>query len=366
MSKQQRQKKTGLLEKEISFGPVTLVQKALFAKHLAIMLKSGLTVSESLSIAIDSSSGRLKKVLESVLKSVQAGHSLSSSFSNYKDVFPSLFVSATYAGEESGTLDENLSHIAEQLEKEKNLVSKIKSAMFYPIVVLIAVFILGLVISFLVLPKIVPLFEGLKIELPLTTRGLIWFSHLIQSNGLILFLGVIIVVFFFVWLFRQKFFRPISHYLLLKTPVIKKVARHTNLARFCRTLATLLKSGLTIDQSLKISRDTINNYYYKKALSKICQRIGRGVKLSELLDGFESLFPKMAARMIRVGEESGKLEETLFYLADFYEEEVDASTKKMTVIIEPALLIVVGLLVAVLALSIITPIYEITGNIRGR
>lgn len=358
------EQKKNILDLDISFGRVSLVQKALFAKHLSVALKAGLPIIESLEIARDSTTGKLKKTLSKVLEAVKSGSSVSKAFNRYPKVFSGLFIGVTSAGEASGTLVENLENISIQLEKEKDLLSKIKGAMLYPIVVLGAAFILGLTMAFLVLPKITPLFEGLKMNLPFTTRALIWFSNFIQNNGLIFFISIVFFVVFLIWLVRQKFSRPITHYLLLKSPVVKKISRNTNIARFCRTLGTLLKSGLTIDQSLEITKNTVGNYYYKKVLEQIVPRIGKGGKLSENLDQFSNLFPIIVTKMIKVGEESGSLEEALFYLADFYEVEVNNATKSLSTIIEPVLLIIIGLVVAFLALSIITPIYEITGNIK--
>jgi len=359
-----KQNKSKNLNKDISFGRVGLAQKALLAKHLSVMLKSGLTITESLSIALDSSSGSLRKTLQGVLKSVESGQPLSSSFERYPKVFSGLFISATHAGESSGTLGENLEHLAEQLEKDKELVAKIKGAMLYPIVVLIAAFFLGLAMAFLVLPKITPLFEGLKMDLPVTTRGLIWFSHFVQDYGTALFAGIVGFVIFMIWLVKQKFIHPVTHWLFLKVPIIKKISINANLVRFSRTLGTLLKSGLNIDEALVITKDTVGNYYYKKALESASARIGKGTKLSDNLEQYPKLFPKMTTRMVRVGEESGRLEETLLYLAGFYEVEVDTATKFLATAIEPILLIFIGLTVGFLALSIITPIYNITGNIR--
>jgi len=349
---------------DLDIGRVNLTQKAIFAKNLSVMLKSGLAITEALSIAQSSATGKLKSILGKVLKSVESGSSLSKSFAQYPKVFPGIFISATNAGEASGTLVENLENVSEQLEKEKELVSKIKGAMLYPIVVLIAAFILGMVLAFVVLPKITPLFEGLKIDLPLTTQGLIWFSNFVQDYGVYLFIGIIAFVVLTIWLLRRKFSKPFVHWFLLKTPIIKKISKSTNLARFSRTLAMLLKSGISIDKALGIIKETTGNYYYQKALNRISQDIQKGTKLSDNLALSNKLFPVMLTRMIKVGEESGKFEETLFYLADYYELEVDTATKSLSTAIEPFLLIMIGLVVGFLALSIITPIYDITGGIK--
>jgi type II secretory pathway component PulF len=357
-------KKTSILESSISLGGVSRTQKALFAKHLAVMLQSGLTISEALDIVEDSAKGKFKKILQGVSRAVKSGRPFSKALARYSKVFSGLFINATYAGESAGTLTENLENVAEQLRKENTLISKVKGAMLYPIVILVATFILGMVLSFVVLPKITPLFEGLRMDLPITTKALIWFSHFVQDYGVYLFFGIIAVVFFMAWLLRQKFTQPVTHWVVLNLPILKRITRNTNLARFSRILGTLLKSGVNIDEALEITKSSINNYYYKQALDKVSKSVGRGTKLSANLNQFDNLFPKLATRMIQVGEESGKFEETLFYLASFYEAEVDNATKSLSTAIEPILLAIIGLVVGFLALSIITPIYNITGNIR--
>lgn len=349
---------------EINVGQIKLETKALFAKHLAIMQKAGLTLIESLEIILESATGKFKHVLTGVLKSIESGNTLSSSFSRYPKVFNSVFISSIYAGESSGTLDQSLENLAVQLEKERELHLKIKGAMLYPSVVLSAAFILGSVLSFLVLPKIIPLFEGLNMKLPFTTRLLISFSHFMERNGTFVFVGLILFLVFMFWLVKQKFVKPFTHLLFLKIPIVKNIVKNANLARFSRTLGMLLKSGLSIDSALQVTRDTMTNYYYAKSLSDVSIRVSKGVKLSENLEQYNNLYPKMVSKMILVGEESGRLDETLLYLSDYYDLEVDNSAKTLSTAIEPILLIIIGLVVGFLALSIITPIYSITGNIR--
>jgi type II secretory pathway component PulF len=363
-SKVVKKEKTSLFEAHVSFGGVSFTEKALFAKHLSIMLKSGLTLNESLNIIEDGAQGKFKKVLKKIGESINSGRSLSDSMKVFPKVFSSLFVSATYAGESSGTLTGNLEEVAKQLEKERELYSKIKGAMVYPIVVLVAAFILGLFLSFVILPKIVPLFEGLRVELPFSTRALIWFAHLLENYGAIILISIISFIIFIFWIVKRKFIKPLTHKLILGIPIIKNIAVNINLARFCRTLGTLLKSGLTINESIDVVKNSLNNYYYKKALAEVGKNIQKGNTLSSELKHNGELFPLVVSRMIQVGEESGNLSETLVYLADFYEIEVDSASKKLQTSIEPVLLIFIGLVVGFMAISIITPIYDITGNIQ--
>lgn len=351
-----------ILEKDINIGGTGLRQRAIFAKHLSIMLKSGITISEALEIVESSLSGKFKKIIGKILKSVQSGQSLSASFSQYPKIFSGIFAGATYVGEKSGTLSENLENVAIQLEKENNLKNKVKGAMLYPVIVLIAAFCLGLAITFFILPKILPLFKGLKVEFPLSTKILIWFSSIMESYGVYIFLVLSALAIILTWLARQKFSRPVTHWILLKLPLINKIIRQVNLSQFCGTLGMLLKSGLTVDEALRVAGETTTNYYYQKSINEISKHIDKGTTISDNLKKFKKLYPAMLVRMIMVGEKSGKLEETLFYLANFYETEVDNETKTLSTTIEPALLIMIGLVVGFLVVSIITPIYGITSG----
>lgn len=349
----------------ILYGRVSLTQKALFAKHMAIMLRSGLTITETLQTAVETASGRLKHILKEVAQSVQAGKPLSVALSGYEGVFSELFVNVVYAGEESGTLVENLENLSTQLEKEKDLRSKLLSSMIYPIIVFSATFILALVLAFVILPKMTPLFEGLKVDLPLSTQLLIILSDLVEENVVAIFIGFVIFMVATIFLLRRKFMRPFTHGTLLYLPFVKNVTRDVNLVLFARTLRMLLSSGLNIDETLDITHNAVSNFYYKRALKDISRTVRTGSKLSVNLMRFETLFPPIVSRMIRVGEESGQLEDTLLYLETFYEKEVDTSTKALAIAIEPVLLLFLGLGVGFLALAIITPIYTITGSISN-
>ncbi len=342
----------------------SLATRALFARHLAVMLKSGLTLMEALQVTRDSSHGSFRDVISDVMRAVETGRPLSQAFGDHDKIFGGLFIEATYAGEKSGTLPENLENIAKALEREKELASKIKGALMYPSVILAAAFMLAMGVSFFVLPKITPLFEGMRAKLPFATRALISFSHFISDYGHFFFVGIVVFVFMFAWTVRQKFSHPVTHLFALRTPLVGGMIRSANIARFTRTLGMLLKSGVNIDEAIEIARDSMGNYYYKLALDRVWRDVAKGSKLSDSLAQEAHLFPVIVTRMIKVGEESGKFEETLFYLASFYEDEVDASTKTLSTVLEPMLLLIIGLLVGGLALAIITPIYDITGGIR--
>ncbi len=353
-----------LLKKEITFGGVNLEQKAVLARQLAVMLQSGLTLSEALGTAQNSSRGKLKQVLGEVREAVESGRPLAAALGDYPKIFGGLFSSSVYAGESSGTLADNLKNVAVALEKERAIVSKVKGALIYPTIVLVATLVLGTVLAFTVLPKITRLFEGLNIELPATTRALISFAHFADAWGVIAFPLILTIIFLLVFAWRLRALQPITHKILLAIPLAKSLVRESNVSRFAGTLAMLLKSGVPVDEALKIASDTAGNFYFKNALVEVGENVKRGAKLAASLAAYPKLFPSLSTDLVRVGEESGKFEETLAYIAEFYEAEVDKTAKNVSTTLEPALLLFIGLIVAVFALSIITPIYELTGNIK--
>jgi len=356
-------KKNGFLAYEIVIGGIDASQKAVVAKQLAVTIEAGLPILEALAISRDSSQGRMKRILTEVMESVSTGHTLADSFARQPKYFSKLFVNSIYAGEESGTLSEAFRGLAVQMTKEKELIGKIRGALVYPLFVLLTAIILGMSISLFVLPKITPLFEGLNVKLPFTTIIIIEFSKLVQLYGYYLFPAIIGLIFLTFWAWRQKWAKPVTDILVLNMPVIKHISKGSNIVQFCRALATLLKSGLNVTQALEVAHDSVTNFYYRKALKSVADRVAKGTSINENLEQHQWIFPLIVTRMIKVGEESGRLEETLFYLADYFDNEVDASTKNLSTSIEPILLLSIGGIVAFLALSIITPIYEITGKI---
>ncbi|MCA9391816.1 type II secretion system F family protein [candidate division WWE3 bacterium] len=347
----------------LPFGKPSAGQMAIFAKQLSVMVRTGLPVTEALGITAESTSGPLKKAILEVLKSVESGTTLADAFDNQPQAFSKLFVSTMRAGEVSGTLEDNLTSLATQLTNEKNLMGKVKSAMYYPIVVVIAAIVMGAIVAFVVLPKMTPIFNSLRIDLPFATKVLLWVANLFQAYGVIIIPAIVIGTLALVTVLAQRFAQPFTHLVLIKFPIVKRISKNLGLARFCRNLAMLLTSGLNIVEAFETTKDTIGNYYYAKALEKVSWHIGRGGKISESISEYEDLFPKIITRMVEMGEKTGQLEEVLAYLGEYYENEVDVAVRTFSSTLEPLLLLGVGGLVAFIALAIITPIYQLTGGI---
>ena len=344
---------------------VPFSEKILFAKNLALMIRAGLPLRESISTIQEQSKSKLfKKVLASVLNDIENGQSLANSLSRHPKIFDSLYINMIRIGEESATLEESLDRLALYLKKSYELRGKIKSAMIYPSFVLGTTIVLGAGLVFFVLPKIVPLFKTLNVKLPLTTKILIGSVSAMQNYGLLILLITILlsVALFFIYRFKQVKF--VVHKIILKSPVIGKISKNVYISRFSQTLGVLLKSGLSVVSALRITRSSLENLVYKKEIEEIISYVQKGKLMSDYLKQKKELFPLMVSRMIGVGEKTGNLEETLLYLSDFYNEEVDNSVKNLSSVLEPILLIIIGLAVGFIALSIISPIYEITRGLH--
>ncbi|MFA6410426.1 MAG: type II secretion system F family protein [Candidatus Buchananbacteria bacterium] len=358
--------KTGF--SELSFGGVSLMEKVLMVKHLGTMIKSGINLNEALEVIADQTvSKKFKKIINDVLDRIKSGQSLANSLARYPKIFDPLIINIIKVGEESGTLESNLEYLSGELEDRLELRRNIRAAAFYPAIVFSATLGLGLILAYFVLPKITQLFKTMDFDLPLQTKILLWVANIMDHYGLYIIAGVILGLVAFRILTKQDFFKPAWHWFLMKVPIVGSIFINYNLVLMNRTLGILLKSGLTIDQAVVITTDTTANFVYRKKLKEILPQIQTGKRLSDVMTEFKQskrnpIFPLLVIKMIGVGERSGRLDESLTYLADYYEKEVDHTTKNLTTVLEPLLLIFVGLMVGFVAVSVISPIYQITGR----
>lgn len=350
---------------DLNIGWVSRLDIALFTKNLAVMLKSGLTITESLEISVEQTAGRLKKILKKVLLLISEGNTLANSLQNHPRQFNHFYVNVVKLGEAGGSLEENLNHLSKQIEKEISLRNKIKAASIYPIFILLSTFILGIVLATFVLPRLSKLFVSLSMQLPWPTRVILFVANFFQHYSIWAIVAAIALVAFLYWLRGLKFIKPAWHYFLLNIPMVGNVMKVYNLAQITRNLSVLLKSGMPINDSLEAIVKSIQNETYKRALTNVAAKIESGDALADILKDHKDLFPTMVVKMVNVGEKSGQLEDILMYLANFYEEEVDNTTKNLSSIIEPLLLVVIGIVVGFVGLSIIMPIYQITGSVSS-
>lgn len=348
------------------FNKFSFLDKLFFTKHLSVMLKSGIPLTEALATLQDQAkASAFKKVLSSALADVEQGKSLEEALSKYPQAFDSLYLSLIKIGERTGNLEKNLVHLSQQLEKEYQFRKKLQSAMLYPLIVLTATACLGGGIALFILPKLVEFFESLDVDLPLTTRILLVIAQIMKSYGILIVVGFLVFLFLGSLVVQSRPIRPHWHRFLLHLPVIGSFLKSSQLALTCRNLGIMLETGLPIAEALEIASQAAGNEVFKADIQKVRQAVEKGKKIEDALTkGKFFEFPSLVIKMIGVGERTGHLEENLLYLGDFFEEEVDSMAKNFADTLEPVLLLGIGLVVAFVALAIISPIYELTGSIR--
>lgn len=347
------------------FDAISSQERVDFAKSLAVMLKSGITINEALAALADQAKSKaFRKILLNIKNEVEMGTSLSEAFKKEEKIFGKIFISLIRAGETSGTLDENLFFLAQWLERSNDLNNEISTATLYPKIIFSATFFMGGSLAVFILPKLLPLFKQLKVELPLATRMLLYFSLFVQKFWAETLLAIFGLIIFFNLINRVRAVKSFFHLIYIRLPLFGNLMRDYQLALFCQVLFTLLKSGLPISESLDITAEAVTNVRYRETVEKIKKRVISGVHLSEAMKDYRNFYPPNLINIIAVGERSGNLENSFLYLAEFYSKEVAHKTKKLPTIIEPVLLIFIGLSVGFVALSIIMPIYQLTQGIR--
>jgi len=345
---------------------VTLLDKMLFTKHLSVMLKSGIPLDEAvISIRDQTKNPKFKEVLTDVVKEIQNGQPLEKALSRYPKVFDKLYLSLVAVGEKAGKLEENLEYLGSQQRKTYEFNKKVSGAMLYPKLVLAASFIMGGSMALFVLPQLFDLFTSLDVTLPLSTKILLFVANLMKHYGFFIIGGIIATGGVFSLLIRTKAIKPEWHKVILSFPKFGELNQNVELTNICRNLGIMLKSGLTITTALETQKDATENLVYKNYLERLKLAIEKGKKLSdEMISQKFSYIPSIVPKMISVGEGTGKLDEVFIYLGDFFEEEVDDATKNLSSTLEPILLLVIGAVVAFMALAIISPIYQLTGGIK--
>lgn len=363
-------KKKSLLDsiKAISFTRLSIKDQTFFVKRLSFLIKAGIPMRESLVMIREQTRKRgYALILDTVIANVSNGQNLSTSLARFKNVFGEFTINIIGFGEQSGILSENLEYVADELKKRQALRKKIISASVYPIIVTLAT--IGIVTFLMVFlfPKILPIFASLHYDLPLSTRIIIAISNFISHWGLLTLVALIVIVIAFVITLKKS--HTAAFYFakfLLKIPIIGKIVQDYNIANFTRTMGLLLRGGITMGDALPISAKTTPNLVYRKEFKMLAGVVNRGQKISTHLSKSRDLFPDIVAQIISVGEHSGNLSNSLMYLSEMYEAEVDDFTKNLSSLVEPILMIVMGILVGFIAISIITPIYGITQHLNVR
>ncbi|MBA3733346.1 type II secretion system F family protein [Patescibacteria group bacterium] len=338
--------------------------KIIFARNLSKMIDAGLPITRGLSIMERESKGELKKVLKNLSESISKGNTLSISMKAYPKVFTPLFVSMVSAGEESGNLSIALKNVALEMEKSYQLNKKIKGALMYPTIILGLMVVIGILMMIYMVPTLTSTFTGLGLKLPLSTRIIIGTSNFLVAYFLYVIIAFIVFIFLAMYALRSLRGQRYLDFVLLRIPVIKEMVKQINSARTTRTMSSLISAGVDIVIAISVTKDVLQNSFYKEVLEEVQIAIQKGNPISSVFSAHENLYPIFVSEMVSVGEETGKIGEMLLSVALFYEEEIDQKTKDMSSIIEPLLMVFIGLAVGIFAVSIISPIYSIGDSIK--
>lgn len=339
---------------------VPVHQIIIFAKNLGSMLEAGLPLARALSVLEKQvKNSKLKSTINAISLDIKTGKTLSESLASHPRTFSKLFVSMVKAGEESGKLSESLIIVASQMDGTYKLKQKVKGAMIYPAVIISIMIVIGILMLVFVVPSITATFKDLKVELPLLTKILIGASDFLKNNAvtsLIIIIAIIIGTYFLsISAAGKKFFDG----LFLKIPVIGDLVRETNSARTARTISSLLSSGVAFAEAISITGDVVQNTLFKDVLKEARTKVEKGETISSVFLSKTNICPIFIGEMMSVGEETGRLPVMLMEVALFYENSVDQKTKDLSTIIEPILMVIIGLSVGFFALAMITPIYSV-------
>lgn len=335
-----------------------------FLSNLSTMISSGIPILETIDSLLEDSKGNMKKMLEIIREDILQGNHLYSSFGKFPDIFNKVTVNVIRASEEAGTLDVTLKDIRSQLEKEIEFQDKIRSAMIYPIFIILVFFGVMIMMLVVVMPKISSVFSRLNVDLPLPTRIMIGMSDIVTKYTLPLLAGLIVLVIFMVLIFKAQ--RKVILGGIYKLPLISTLVKEIDLAHFSRSMFLLLSSGITITNALDLAQEVVMRKDIAKAVEHAKETVLAGRQLSQAFKDNKEIFSGIVIKLVEAGEKTGTLDKSLQDVSKQMDYQVNNTLDTLTAMIEPIMLVVVGLLVGGMMLAIIAPIYGLIGQIGPR
>ncbi|MCL5438447.1 MAG: type II secretion system F family protein [Patescibacteria group bacterium] len=347
-----------------SFRKTSTSDLVFFTRQLSSMLASGLTLMQALNILKDQMKNPfMSEIVQDIIADIEDGKSFSIAISKHPELFSSIYVSLIKASETSGLLDKVLLRLADNLEKQQKLKGTIKGALMYPAIVVTGMIVVMFIMMIFVIPQLSVLYQNLNIPLPLPTLIVVGISNiLIKFWPVVIIMAVLGFIFFRRWRKTEVGQLMIDNF-VLKMPIFGNLIRETILAEFTRTLGLLIGTGTLVVEALNQAATTANNVHYKNAIIGVSEHVEKGVTISDAM-AFYPLFPQMVTQMVSIGEKTGKLDESLMRVSEYYEREVDQSVKNLTTAMEPIIMVILGVGVAFLIISVITPIYNLTSSIQ--
>ncbi|AKM78807.1 MAG: Type II secretion system protein [Candidatus Beckwithbacteria bacterium GW2011_GWB1_47_15] len=339
-------------------------EKILFTTQLGSMLKTGLPIIEAIEVFVEEKGGGSSALLRQIMEQLKSGKKLSRALERYAKVFDRAYVNVVRSGETMGTLAESLEYLGDQMRREHELKVKVRSAMIYPLVVVIAMAAVMTFILLSVVPKIVIFAENSGAQLPRITAIMVAATGWLNKFWWLALLAVTFVG-GLVWrLTKTKEGKKFFAGLVLKLPVLGSLVARYNQVRFARLLAGFYAHGISVESAFEILSESLTNYYYSEACLRLKQKLVMGRSLSEALESEKKLFPPIMSRVVKGAERTGDLDKTLTRLSTYYEQELETALKNLTTIIEPVLIVLLGVGVIGIALAVIVPIYRVTTQLK--
>lgn len=359
-----QEKKSFLAQYESTFSKVTFNDVVDFTRKIAMMLNAGLTIIDSLDILKkQTTKPAILQLMHQIDEDVRAGNALSAALSKHHEYFNNLYISLVKAGEASGKLDEILLKLADNLDKQREFRGKVKGALVYPAIIVVAMLMVMFVMITFVIPKLLNLYKDFNIDLPFTTRMIIVISDFFQKTWILLAFGIGGLVYAFQKWKRSPRGKLTIDTFMLKVPLVGKVMSVSALVDSTRTLSILIASGVSILEALEIVMGTTDNIVYQRAFEAVYSDVEKGKSFGQSLDD-QHIFPPILVQMAGVGEQTGNLDDTLARISRYFELESEMAVKALTTLIEPAILVVLGVFVGFLVMSVITPIYNLTSSFQ--
>lgn len=357
-------------DKELDFvkklpfvGKVKSKDLVLFTRQLSSMLASGLTLIKSLQILKDQVNNKvLQETIGGVLLDLEEGKKFSDSIAKYPETFSPIYISLVKAGEESGLLDKVFQRLAINLEKQQKLRNKVKGALVYPIIVITLMIVVTFILMIFVIPQLSTLYSGLGVELPFATKIVVGISAFVGNVWPVLAVLVVLALYGFLRWRHTPRGREIYDREILKMPLFGKIMKGSILTEFSRTFGLLVGTGTLVVDALEESAGVAGNRLYEVAILDVSKKVEKGVPIGESLEAFP-IFPPLLVQLVKVGEETGKIDENLLKASEYFEEEVNQSVKTLTTAMEPLIMVVLGVGVGFLVFSVITPIYNLLSAI---
>lgn len=334
----------------------------LFSRQLATLITAQISILQALRILLSQvKSRRLLKIVNETISGIESGDSLSLSLSRHSDIFGTVYVNIVRSAELSGSLDKSLTYLADQMEKDYDLNAKITSALIYPIFIVCAIIVVGALMFLFVLPKLTEILQQEGAQLPLLTRGIINFTSFFGHFWWTFLVGAFALVGFYRYITADPQGRYAIDRIKISLPILGEIYQKIYLARFSRNLSTLIVGGIPIIKALEIVADLVNNSIYRKIILEGAEKLVAGKNISDALAGHSEM-PQIVTQMIQVGEKTATLTNVLFKLAIYYEREVENSISSLTALIEPIIILVLGLAVGILVAGILLPIYNLAST----